>query len=223
MHETGILFNIGPLGISSAMVSMLIITLIISIAAVCASSRLRETPKGAQNAAEALLEKLTAFYGEIIGADLVRRYMPLLTTIFLFILFSNYWGILPLSGKLPGYVSPTASLSVTAGLALVVFFCTHFQGLKSHGLSYGRHFIKPMAIMLPLLIVEELVRPVSLSLRLYGNIFGEESVADVFFNIFPLLLPLPIYALSLLMGFIQALLFGILASVYISGAAGEAH
>ncbi|MCL1974724.1 MAG: F0F1 ATP synthase subunit A, partial [Firmicutes bacterium] len=120
----------------------------------------------------------------------------------------------------PGLSPPTSSLSVTAGLAIVSFFAVQFYGFKTHKLGYFRHFLSPILI---LLVLEEFIHPLALSLRLYGNIFGEETVTSAIFNLVPLIVPLPMQALGLLFGAVQALVFTVLTAMYISTAAGKGH
>ena len=118
---------------------------------------------------------------------------------------------------------PTASLSVTAGLAIVAFFTTHFVGVKERG--FGKYLIGVLTSMtIPLFflaIIEQFVRPFSLALRLYGNLYGEEAVTENLYNIFPILAPLVMQVLSLLFCLIQALVFTMLLSIYVSEAAEE--
>ena len=99
---------------------------------------------------------------------------------------------------------------------------THYSGIKYNGIGgYAKHFIKPFAFMLPLLLIDEFVRPLSLTLRLYGNVFGEETVTHEIFNLVPVAVPVILMALSLLMGLIQALVFVMLSAFYINEAIGE--
>jgi len=217
------LFNIGAFAVNSYMTTMVAITIVIAVLGILAGRNIKTVPSGLQNVAEALLEMLDNFLTSLMGPKGARQYGPLLGTFFIFILFCNYSGLLPMSGHLPGLAAPTSTLSVTAGLAIIVFFCTHAFGIKEHGIHYFGHFLKPVAFMLPLMLIEELVRPLSLSLRLYGNIFGEETVTAQIFGLVPLGVPIVMQALSVLMGLVQAGVFMILAAVYISGATGESH
>ena len=221
MEHGQALFHIADFGVTSTMVTMVGVTVLLTTLSYFATRKLQERPKGLQNAMEAVIDALRNFFAQVLGSDtLARRFLPLLVTFFLFILFSNYSGLLPLAGHLPGLAPPTASLSVTAGLAVVSFLSVQFYGFKTHKFGYLKHFLSPI---LPLLILEEFIHPLSLSLRLYGNIFGEETVAGQLFAISPLLAPLPIFILGLLFGAVQALVFTLLTSVYISTAAGEGH
>jgi F-type H+-transporting ATPase subunit a len=158
-----------------------------------------------------------------MGPQKARRYFPILATLFLFILISNWSGILPLAGHVKGFAPPTSTLSVTAGLAVVAFITSVVAGLREKGVGYLKHFFQPFFLMFPLNLIEELVKPLSLSLRLYGNIFGEETVVAVLLGLFAPLTPVPMQLLGLLFGFIQALVFTTLTAIYIANATAEAH
>lgn len=224
MHVQPPLFEVFGIEFTSVMATTFVLTWGIALVAIFASKRLKTVPGPLQNLLEWILEKLENFFTDLMGREMARTYLPFIGSLFVYILLANYSGLLPMAGHLPGLAAPTSSLGVTAGLAICVFFATHIYGIKSHGLlGYGKSFFSPVAFIMPLLLIEEFVRPVSLSLRLYGNIFGEEAVASQFFSMIPLLVPLPMYFLSLLLGFVQALVFSTLAAVYISSAAGAAH
>lgn len=231
MHEGGAIFHIGSFGVTSVMTTMTGITIILLFVCLAATKKLRtvegadtQTPTGLQNAMEWLVEFLDNFLVDIMGnAKVARKYFPLMASLFIFILISNYTGLLPRAGHLPGLSAPTSSLSVTVALSVTVFISTFVFGFREHGIKYILHFFKPVAFLFPLMLIDELIRPVSLSLRLYGNIYGEEMISQKFFEMMPILLPLPMQFLSLLMGLIQALVFMILTSVYISEAVIDEH
>ncbi len=206
------------LTLNSTIVTMWGIMAIILIVFIVGARNPKMRPHGLQNALEKIIEMLMNFVSGIMGPKRARQYFPLLATLFIVILLSNYSGLLPLSGHLPGLKAPSSSLGVTAGLAIVVFFATHILGIKTHGLKYFKTFLQPVAPLLPLMILEAFIRPLSLSLRLYGNIYGEESVTAQFFGLVPLLVPIVMQALSLLMGFVQAMVFTLLSCIYISEA-----
>jgi F-type H+-transporting ATPase subunit a len=138
-------------------------------------------------------------------------------------LISNYSGLLPGAGHTPGLKAPTSNWSVTVGLALVVFMSVIYFGVKERGVDYFKHFVQPIPVMLPMNIIEQFTRPLSLSLRLFGNVYGEEMVVAGLFSLVPLILPLPMMFLGLLFGFIQAFVFTLLASIYISEATETHH
>ena len=149
------------------------------------------------------------------------EYFPFLATFFLFILFSNWSGIIPGAGHMTAFHPPTSTLSVTAAFGIIVFFAVQFAGIREKGWHYFGRFFQPIFVMFPMNLIEELVRPLSLSLRLYGNIYGEEAVVAVLLSMAPTFAPIPMQMLGLLFGFIQALVFTTLASIYISLAMAE--
>ena len=205
------------------MITMSVITLAICLWAILSTRKLEERPGKAQNVAEKIVEMLLNFLTGIIGRDNARDFLPFLGTMFLFIVISNYSGILPLAGRVPGLAAPTSSLSITGALAVCTFLYTHYVGIRNHGRHYIQHFTKPVIFMLPILLMEAFIRPMSRTLRLYGIIYGEEAVTMEIASLAPALAPLALHALSLLLGFVQAMVFVMLSCVYITEAAGEAH
>ncbi|HHZ16119.1 MAG TPA: F0F1 ATP synthase subunit A [Peptococcaceae bacterium] len=208
------------LEVSSYTTTMWGLMLILAVVSFLATRNLKLIPTSRlQVFMEMVLEMIIGFLTSIMGdREKAKRYLPLLGTFFLLILLSNYSGLLPGAGHVNGLAAPTSTLSVTAGFAIVVFFATHYYGIKAKGLGYFKHFFQPIFILFPLNVLEEFTRPLSLSLRLFGNIYGEEMVIAGLFSLVPLFLPLPIQLLSLLFGFIQAFVFTLLAAVYINSA-----
>jgi len=199
--------------------------LLITLLAYFATRRMEKVPESRlQNFMEFALESILGLLSQVMGKEkLAKRYFPLLASFFILILASNYSGLLPGAGHIPGLQAPTSTLSVTAGFALIVFVSTHYYGIKTKGIKYFKHFIEPLPFLLPLNIIEEFVKPLSLSLRLYGNIFGEEMVVASLFALVPLFLPLPMMILGVLFGLIQAFVFTMLAALYIATATAEHH
>lgn len=150
---------------------------------------------------------------------MASKYFPVLATLFIFIIVSNYSGLIPGAGHYKAFKVPTANLSVTAALAIIGFFTIHTVGVKERGV--GGYLKSFLSVMLPLTIVEQFVRPFSLALRLFGNLYGEEMVTEQLYGIFPILVPILMNVLSLLFCLIQALVFTMLLSIYISEAAEE--
>ena len=219
-ETTNVLFSIGPLEVTRSVVTMWVIIVILGLVSWLATRRLKDVPGPLQNAAEMAVSKLRDYFAGTMGPDNARRYFPVMATFFIFIVVSNYSGLLPGAGK--AFAVPTASLSTTAGLAIVAFFTTHVIGVKRKGvLGYLKSFLTPFALMLPLNLIEQVVRPFSLALRLYGNLYGEEMVTEQLGHIFPLVLPLVMQVLSLLFCLIQAVVFTMLLSVYIEEAVEE--
>lgn len=213
-HETVYLFHILGLGVTSKVTTMWAIMLVITVLSFLATRNMQRIPSGVQNVMETVVEGLLNFFGNIMGFEKARQFLPFLGTMFLFILISNYSGLLPGAGHVPGIAAPTSTWSVTAGLAITVFFATHIFGVKQHGLSYLKQFLQPLPFMLPLNVIEHAVRPLSLSLRLYGNIYGEEMIIATLLALVPYFVPLPMMLLSVLFGLIQAVVFVLLSSIY---------
>ncbi|MGC9064472.1 MAG: F0F1 ATP synthase subunit A, partial [bacterium] len=122
---------------------------------------------------------------------------------------------------IPGFNAPTRDLSTTVALAIVAVASTYVAGIREKGWRFFKKYIEPNPILLPLNILEELVRPVSLSFRLFGNIIGEEIVIALLVMLVPLILPIPMMLLGLFTGLIQAFIFSLLTLLYIAGAIEE--
>jgi len=183
--------------------------------------RIKLVPGKGQNIVELVVGGLEDFMVEITGPE-GRAFFPYIATIFIYILFSN------LLGLIPGFFSPTANLNTTLSMALCTFILTHAIGIKYHGAKYIKHFLGPMWALAPFMLIIELIghfaRIMSLSIRLFGNIFGKEKVLGILFGLWGLYLaPLPILFLGILVSFIQALVFMLLSIVYFAGAMEEAH
>lgn len=186
--------------------------------------RLEKVPHGSQALLEVIVQGLEDFLRGVMGSA-APKFLPFIGTLFIYILIMNLWGLIPLMH------SPTNKLNTTAALALVVFFNTHFQGAKKHGIiNYGKHFADPWwlaPLMVPIHIVGELARPVSLALRLFGNLTGEDiAIASLvgLVILVPVFIPVPIHLvmviLAILFSTIQAIVFALLSSIYIAGAIG---
>jgi F-type H+-transporting ATPase subunit a len=173
-------------------------------------------PGKLQNVLELIISFFEGMLTDIIGPK-GKKYVPVVGTVGLFIFCSN------LLGLIPGLMSPTSKLNVTIGCAVTVFVYYHYQGIKSQGvLKYLKHFTGPIPVLAPLMFPIEVIshfsRPVSLSIRLFSNIFAEEVLVVVIASIIPFFLPLPFMALAIFTGLLQAYVFVLLASIYISGA-----
>ena len=185
-----------------------------------ATRRLSILPGGFQNVMEVIVEGFDNLLTETMGPE-GRPFFPLIATLGLYILTSN------LLGLIPGFESPTANLNTTASMALVVFVMTHVVGIRMHGFKYVKHFLGPIWWLAPLMLVLELIshfaRIISLSVRLFGNIMGEDKVLAVVVLLVPFLVPLPVFVLMIFTSFIQTIVFMLLAMMYIAGAMAEAH
>ncbi len=196
-----------------------VMLLLIALAFVV-SRGIKMVPSGWQNLMESVVGGIENLIVETMGPK-GRTYFPLIATFALFILVSN------LVALVPGFYPPTANLNTNAALALTVFAMTHIIGVKEHGISYLKHFMGPILALAPLIFIIEIIghlaRPLSLSLRLFGNMYGHEIVLMIFFALVPLFLPIPMMMMGILVAFIQAFVFTLLAMIYIAGALEEAH
>lgn len=179
-----------------------------------------ETPGSVQHLAEMTHEFVTEQGEQIIG-DGSHRFTGYLTTLLLFILLCNLMGIIP------GLESPTAKVTVPLGFALVTFFYYHYHGIRVNGFSYIKQFLGPLPLLSPLLLPIELIshfaRILSLTVRLYANIFAGDLLTLAFFSLIPLGIPLLFTALHLGVAVIQAYVFMLLAAIYLSLAVAHEH
>ena len=182
-----------------------------------------------RNLMELIIEFLSNLVNETMGPH-GTQFMLIIGTLALFILFNN------LSGLIPGFLPATDNTNTTFACSVTVFVLTHAFGFREHGIKYLKHFvfINPSwpwpanallsIIMCPIELVGHLARPLSLGLRLFGNILGDHKVTAIFFGLIPLLLPLPFMILGLFVCFVQAFVFILLSMIYFSGAiAHEEH
>ncbi len=176
-----------------------------------------------RNIFELFTEMILKFLDDIIGPR-GKEFLPLVGTLGFFILFSN------LLGLVPGFLPPTDNLNTTVACALVIFFATHYYGIKAHGVKYIKHFLGPVPLIAPLFIIIEVIshlaRVLSLSMRLFGNIMADHMLLSLTLMA-PLILPLFLSPLSMFLGvfvsLIQTLIFTVLSMIYISLAIEEAE
>jgi F-type H+-transporting ATPase subunit a len=197
-------------------VMSLIIALVLILLLGLSSRKLSLVPSKRQSILELIIQTFEGLLVDTIGEQ-GKRYLPLVATVGLFILFCN------LIGLVPGFMSPTSKLNVTIGCALVVFVYYHFQGIRAQGFfKYLKHFAGPVPLLAPLMVPIEIIshfsRPVSLSIRLFGNIFAEEVLIVIMASIIPFFLPLPFMAIAIFTAVIQSFVFVLLACIYIAGA-----
>lgn len=205
-------------GITDSMITSAVITVIICVIAVIAGRRLEMVPSGVQNMIELGIEKLHNFFTGVMGEHLCGRYFSLIATLFIYILICNYSGLLPLAGEAPGFQAPTSDINFPAGMAIIVFVAIQAIGIREQGLGSFKRLFKPFIFIFPLLLMDEFIKPVSLTFRLYGNTYGDEQVIGAFFDICPIGLPVVMQLLVVLLGLIQALVFSLLTAIYIQEA-----
>lgn len=212
--------NLGFWDVPGIILYTWIVMALLIIASLAVSRNLQTIPSGLQNVMEMFFSGLKDFTVSTMGAH-GMDYFPLLATAALYILISNLIGIIP------GFESPTANLNTTAACALVVFSMTHVVGVQKHGFKYIKHFMGPVAWLAPMMffieVIGHLARPVSLSLRLFGNIKGEDLVVIILFLLVPFLIPSAMLAVAVFTSFVQAFVFVLLTMLYIAGAMEHAH
>ena len=207
-----VLFQLGPLAISRPVVTTWAIMLILALGCRAVTRRLSVHPSRWQAVLEILVVALADQIKEVIRKE-ARPFLPLLGTLFIFLVVSN------LSGMLPGTEAPTGKLETPAALALIVFFSVHYFGVRSRGVrGYLSSFAEPKLIMLPLNLLSELTRTFSLMVRLFGNVMSGEFVIALVVAMAGLFVPIPLMVLEMLVGLVQAYIFTVLAAVFIGAA-----
>ena len=202
---------------SPGVVLPFLIPLLIGLPCYVLTRNVRMQPHLGQHLLEIIYEKFSSFVRSVTGDAHAHELTPVLGTIFVFIATSN------LMGLVPGLKSPTSLFSNCLGMGLIIFFLTHWLGFRKQGLHYFKHFWGDIwwmgPLMFPIHLIGELARPVSLTLRLFGNIMGEDVVILVLtIYIFPLIVPIPMLMMAIFTSFLQALVFTILSGIYLSGA-----
>jgi len=200
--------------------SWFVMLLLIIIGGIAAKG-LSMVPGKMQNLFEIIISGIEEFMVDVTGEE-GRWLFPLAATVFIYIFASNLMGIFP------GLFPPTANINTTLSCAVVVFFATHYIGIKYHGIKYIKHFLGPVWWLAPLIflieIIGHLARVLSLTFRLFGNMMGHEIVLSILFALAGLFLaPLPIMALGIFVAFVQAFVFFLLSIIYFSGAMEHAH
>ncbi|NES17609.1 MAG: F0F1 ATP synthase subunit A [Symploca sp. SIO3E6] len=196
-----------------------IVIAILVIASIAATRNVQRIPSGIQNFMEYALEFIRDLAKSQLGEKDYRPWVPFIGTLFLFIFVSNWsgalvpWKLIKLpAGEL---AAPTNDINTTVALALLTSLAYFYAGFRKRGLSYFTKYIEPTPILLPIAILEDFTKPLSLSFRLFGNILADELVVGVLVLLVPLFIPLPVMALGLFTSAIQALVFATLAGAYI--------
>ncbi len=180
-------------------------------------------PSHGQQILELIIQALRSMLDDVVGPN-SYRFMPIIGMFAVYIFTANIMGVIP------GLTAPTSSINVTLGLGALSFLYYNFAGIREHGVKYVAHFFGPVAFLAPMMLIIELFshvfRPVSLSIRLFGNMHGEHILGGVFVNQlvgYPFLIPVPVMALGLFTVLLQTYIFIMLSMVYISGAVAHEH
>ena len=208
------LFDIGPFTVNATMVFILVVMAVLFVIAWLGTRKISHGMKIGrwQTSLEMTVTYMKSQIREVTQQD-PEPFMPFIGSLFLFIVVSNLLAIVP------GYQPPTGSLSVTAALAICVFFAVPIFGVSRRGVrAYFSQYIQPSPLMLPFNIIGELSRTLALAVRLFGNIMSGSIIAAVLISVIPLVLPVVMQLLGVIVGVIQAYIFAILATVYIASA-----
>jgi F-type H+-transporting ATPase subunit a len=212
--------NLGSWDVPALILYTWLVMALLILMAIVVRKNLQTIPSGLQNVVELMVASIRDFIVNTMGPKGMDYYW-LIGTLAFFILVANILDVIP------GFKSPTDNLNTTGACALVVFVSTHVVGIKKHGFKYIKHFLGPVMWLAPLMFIIEfighLARPVSLSLRLFGNIKGEDLVVAILFMLVPLFIPSIMLGLMVFTSFVQAFVFVLLTMLYIAGALEEAH
>ena len=189
--------------------------------AAAADSALPEASFNARSFVELLCESVLGTMEGIMGKEAARYFLPLIGTMAFFILFAN------LSSLIPGLTPATDVISTNAVMAIIVFLSTHIYGVKKNGMEHFKHMMGPLIVLAPLIFAIELIghlaRPLSLTLRLFGNMVGDHKVLSIFLGFGVLFVPLPVMVLGTIVCIVQTLVFCLLSVVYIGMAIEDLH
>jgi len=209
------------LHVETVFVSFLVVT-ILSIFFVVGCRNLQKIPGTTQNLLEIVYELVKGIGIAQMGPSYYKQFLPFVTTIFFFVLGSNWagalipWKLIELpEGELS---APTNDINTTACLAILTSLTYFYAGFKIKGLNYFGRYVKPSVFLLPINIIEDFTKPLSLNFRLFGNIVADELTVSVLCSLVPILIPVPIMVLGLFASSIQALIFATLSAAYIGEA-----
>lgn len=207
-------FHVGSLAIARPVATTWAIMAVLGGGSWLLTRRLAARPGRLQVALELIVAGIEDQIEEVLRRS-ARPVLPLLGTLFLYLIFAN------LCGLLPAVEAPTGRIETPAALALIVFCAVHYYGVRANGIvGYLRTFARPKLIMLPLNIVSEVTRTFSLMVRLFGNVMSGEFLIALVMALAGLFVPIPLMALEVLVGVVQAYIFSVLATVFIGAAAG---
>jgi F-type H+-transporting ATPase subunit a len=198
------------------------VAIILLLLSVLGTRNVERIPTGFQNFMESAVDFVTDIARDQLGESFYKEWIPFIGTLFFFIFGCNWagalipWKLIELpEGEL---AAPTNDINTTVALALLTSFAYFYAGLSKKGLGYFKRYIQPIPLLLPINILEDFTKPLSLSFRLFGNILADELTVTVLTSLVPLIIPLPIMILGIFAGSVQALIFSTLAAAYIAEA-----
>ncbi len=224
MEESHALIHIP--GVPSYVTYSWLAMIILIVVAIIIRGSIKLVPRGIQNLIESMVEVLYNLCRQNLGEHWAERLFPLIGTLGLYILLCNFMGLIP------GFESPTSNINMTASCAIPVFFATHYYGLKIHKLGYIQHFLGPirsiyaLPLMLMMFVIEvigHIARPLTLSVRLFGNMISKHLIIVVLGILAPAFIPIGILGLGVLVSIVQAFVFVLLTTLYLAGSIEEAH
>ena len=212
MEDVAVLFRLGPIIITPIVVTTWGIMLALGVFGWLATRNLALDPGPLQTALEGIVSAIEDTIENVLPGH-AQQLLPFIGTLWIYTLFAN------LLGTIPHLHAPTGNLSVTSGLALLVFLSVHWFGARSEGLRrYLKHYLSPTPIMLPFHLLSEVTRTVALAVRLFGNIMSLEMAGLLVLLVAGLLVPVPLLMLHIAEAMVQAYIFGMLALIYVAGA-----
>ena len=198
------------------------VILVLLLFSVLGTQNIERIPTGFQNFMESALDFVTDIARDQLGESFYKEWIPYIGTLFFFIFGCNWagaiipWKLIELpQGEL---AAPTNDINTTVALSLLTSFAYFYAGLSKKGLGYFKRYIEPIPLLLPINILEDFTKPLSLSFRLFGNVLADELTVSVLTSLVPLVIPLPIMILGIFAGSVQALIFSTLAAAYIAEA-----
>ena len=210
-------FSLGPLEVTSTVITSWVITLVLALCGWLLSRRLKLDPGPLQTAAEGIVLTIESAVAEV-APQYARQLLPFVGSLWIFLVIAN------LMGLIPGFHSPTRDLSATAALALLVFLSTHWFGIRIRGFrGYLKHYLSPSPILLPFNLISEITRTIALAIRLFGNMMSLEMAALLILVVAGFLAPVPILMLHIVEALVQAYIFGMLALIYVAGGIQSQH
>ena len=206
-----VVFQIGPLAVTSTVVTTWLLMAVLGLFAWFATRRLATQPGPLQTALEGVVASIEDAVTSVAPQQ-AQQLTPFIGSLWIYLVVAN------LSGLIPGVHSPTRDLSATAGLAILVFVSVHWFGIRSQGLKrYLRHYLTPSPILLPFHLISEVTRTIALAVRLFGNMMSLEMTALLILLVAGFLAPVPILMLHIVEALVQAYIFGMLALIYVAG------
>lgn len=198
------------------------VILVLLILSILGTSKIDRIPNGMQNFMELTVDFVTDIARNQLGESFYKDWIPFIGTLFFFIFGCNWagavipWKLIELpEGEL---AAPTNDINTTVALALLTSLAYFYAGFSKKGLGYFKRYIQPIPLLLPINILEDFTKPLSLSFRLFGNVLADELTVSVLTSLVPLVIPLPIMLLGIFAGSVQALIFSTLAAAYIAEA-----